>query len=337
MSVGAEKTQGAVIPDRDVWRDLFQTMVTIREAEESFVPVILDGTVKCPVHLYSGQEAIAAGLCKALEVTDYVFGSHRSHGHYLAKGGTLRELAAEIYCREGGCSRGRGGSMHLIDVEKGMLGAAPIVAGTISLALGAALAAQIRGDRRVAVTFFGDGATGEGVLYESMNFAAVKKLPIIFACENNLYSTHMPIGEIRTPVPIADVAEPFGLKAYRLDGNDAVACYEASREAVAACRAGDGPVFMEFLTYRMRGHVGPNDNIQGTLTDIRPADEIETWRQRDPIEKLEAQLLAQGFATAADLAAIRASVADAVADSHASAAASPRPSETDLHKYVFHN
>lgn len=309
----------------------------IRLAEESFVPVILDGTVRCPVHLYSGEEAVAVGVCKALDVTDYVFGSHRSHGHFLAKGGTVNELVAEVYCREGGCARGRGGSMHLIDTDKGMLGAAPIVAGTISLALGAALAAQIRGDGRVAVTFFGDGATGEGVLAESMNFAALRHLPLIFACENNLYSTHMPIGEIRVPNPIADLAVPFGMRSYSLDGNDVMAIYEASVEAVAACRRGEGPVFMEFKTYRMRGHVGPNDNIQGSLTDIRPASEIEFWRGRDPIEIFAAFAKNTGRVSEDDLAKIHREVTAEVEAAHRFAAASPRPAEGEIEKYVFHD
>ena len=321
--------------DREQLLDLYRGLVTIRLAEESFVPVILDGTVRCPVHLYSGEEAVAVGLCKALDVTDYVFGSHRSHGHYLAKGGTVNELVAEVYCREGGCARGRGGSMHLIDTAKGMLGAAPIVAGTISLALGAALAAQIRGDGRVAVSFFGDGATGEGVLAEAMNFAALRKLPMIFACENNLYSTHMPIGEIRVPNPIVELAAPFGMRAHTLDGNDVLAIYETSIDAVAACRRGEGPVFMEFLTYRMRGHVGPNDNIQGSLTDIRPADEIEYWRGRDPIERLAAAALKTTRVTEADLADIRRDVGAEVEEAHLFAAASPRPAESEIEKYVF--
>lgn len=321
--------------ERERWLSLHQMMLTIRLAEESFVPVINDGTVKCPVHLYTGQEAIAAGLCGALAERDYVFGSHRSHGHFLAKGGTLRALAAEIYCRETGCSRGRGGSMHLIDIECGMLGAAPIVAGTISLALGAGLASSIRGEDRVAVAFFGDGATGEGVLYESMNFAAIRKLPVIFACENNLYSTHMPIGEIRTSVPIADVAAPFGLKAFRLDGNDVAAVAAASDAAVAWCREGRGPVFMEFLTYRMRGHVGPSDKIQGTATDIRPASEVEEWRGRDPIERCEAHLIQQGFSTESDLVAVRRDIEAAVAEAHAFAVASPFPLPTEVERYVF--
>ncbi len=315
--------------------DLYRSMVAIRQTEESFVPVILDGTIRCPVHLYTGQEAIAAGVCAALDVRDYIFGSHRSHGHFLAKGGRIASLVAEVYCRETGCCRGRGGSMHLIAPDQGMLGAAPIVAGTVSLALGAALAATIRRDGRIAVSFFGDGATGEGVLYESMNFAAVKKLPIIFACENNLYSTHMPIREIRVSSRIADVAAPFGIPSQTVDGNDVVAVYKAATEVVAHCRTGQGPVFLEFLTYRMRGHVGPNDNIQGTQTDIRPADEVDEWRSRDPIARFEAVALQTGRVTAEEFAAVRAAIADEVAHAHRLAAAGARPVENGIRDYVF--
>lgn len=321
--------------DRNRILAVYRSMVGIRLAEESFVPVILDGTVRCPVHLYSGEEAIATGICEALRETDYVMGSHRSHGHFLAKGGTLKALVAEVYCREGGCARGRGGSMHLIDVEKGMLGAAPIVAGTISLAMGAALASQIRGDGRVSVSFFGDGATGEGVLAEVMNFSSLKKLPVIFVCENNLYSTHMPIAEIRVANPIAELAAPYGMRAVTLDGNDVVAIHEAAVELVEGCRRGEGPVFMELLTYRMRGHVGPNDNIQGSLTDIRPAAEIEHWRRRDPITTFELFALASGHVTADDFAAVHAEITAEVAEAHRFAAASPRPSESELERYVF--
>jgi len=323
--------------DRNRVLDLYRTMATVRLAEESFVPVILDATVGCPVHLYSGQEAIATGLCGALEVKDYILGTHRSHGHFLAKGGGVKELVAEVYCREGGCARGRGGSMHLIDLDHGMLGSAPIVGGTISLALGAALASQIRGDGRVVVSFFGDGATGEGVLYEAMNFAAVKRLPIIFACENNLYSTHMPIGEIRVDTPIADVGRPFGMTSHTLDGNDLVAIHETAVDVVAACRHGGGPALMEFLTYRMRGHVGANDNIQGALTDIRPAAEIAYWGARDPIGRFEAFAFDGGFATAGDLAAIREAIASEVEEAHRFAGGSPRPAAAEIGNYVFRN
>jgi pyruvate dehydrogenase E1 component alpha subunit len=310
-------------------------MVTIRVCEEAFVPAILDGTIRCPVHLYTGQEAIAAGVCEALAGTDYVFGTHRSHGHYLAKGGSLRALVAEVYCRETGCSRGRGGSMHLVDPENGFLGAAPIVAGTIPLALGAALAAATRRDGRVAVSFFGDGATGEGVLYEAMNFAALRHLPLIFACENNFYSTHMPIREIRVSEAIRDIAQPFGIAAESVDGNDVRAVHDAACRAVEKCRAGAGPMFLEFLTYRMRGHVGPNDNIQGTQTDIRPPAEVARWRAKDPIARLERELIAEGQASEDALRAIRAQVQRDVDEAYALAVASARPAEQDVARYVF--
>lgn len=268
--------------------NLLRGMLRIRLCEESFVAPILNGEVHTPCHLYSGEEAIAVGICSALSTDDYIFGNHRSHGHFLAKGGSMKEMAAEIYCRVEGCSKGRGGSMHLIAPDIGMLGSAPIVAGTISLAVGAALASSIRDDgRRVAVSFFGDGATGEGVLYESLNFAALKKLPIIFACENNMYATHMPIRECRVNQPISRIAEPFGIEIHAVDGNDVLKVHEASQKAVESCRRGNGPVFMEFMTYRFRGHVGPDDNIQGSHTDIRPKEEIAVWMENDPIKKFE--------------------------------------------------
>ncbi|MFZ3115916.1 MAG: thiamine pyrophosphate-dependent dehydrogenase E1 component subunit alpha [Syntrophales bacterium] len=314
---------------------LYQTMLRIRLAEESLVDPILKGDVCTPCHLYSGEEAVATGVCAALSKDDYIFGNHRSHGHYLAKGGSLQAMLAEIYCREAGCSRGRGGSMHLIDPEVGMLGSVPIVAGTISLAAGAALAASIRKDGRVAISFFGDGATGEGVLYESINFAALKKLPIIFACENNLYATHMPIRECRVDQPIYKMAASFGIECHVVDGNDVLQVFEAGRKAIETCRCGNGPVFMEFMTYRFRGHVGPDDNVQGSHTDIRPKEEIAAWFQKDPIHRLEKYLLDHEIMDAASLEAVKAEVAAEVREAQAFAMQSPSPKREDLLKNVF--
>jgi len=310
-------------------------MVRIRLCEESFVDPILSGEVRCPCHLYSGQEAIAAGLCASLDGNDYLFGNHRSHGHFLAKGGSMHELVAEIYCRETGCSRGRGGSMHLIDPAVGMLGAAPIVAGTISLALGAALASSIRGERRVSVSFFGDGATGEGVLYESMNFASLRKLPIIFACENNLYATHMPIRDCRVGSSIRSIADPFCIEAAEVDGNDVLAVYEAGRKAVEKCRTGRGPYFLEFLTYRYRGHVGPDDNIQGFHTDIRPKEEVAAWLRRDPILIFEKHLVESKLLDEGTLERIRQQAGEEVDTAHTLAKQSPHPQTKELTKYVY--
>lgn len=320
---------------KEFLRQLYMTMLRIRVCEESFIEPILNGEVHCPVHLYSGEEAVAAGICASLKETDYIFGNHRSHGHFLAKGGSMNELAAEIYCKETGCSRGRGGSMHLIDPDVGMLGSAPIVAGTISLALGAALAASIRKDNRVAVCFFGDGATGEGVLYESLNFAALRKLPIVFVCENNLYATHMPVRECRVENSIYKIAEPFCIESSAIDGNDVLKVYEAGQEAIDKCRAGDGPVFLECLTYRFRGHVGPDDNIQGSHTDIRPKEEVEAWLQKDPVKLFENYLSQNKLVDEEALDEIRREVQKEVDDSHIFAKNSPVPDRRELTRDVY--
>jgi len=320
---------------KEFLRDLYKMMLSIRLCEESFVEPILKGEVRCPCHLYSGEEAIAVGLCASLDKRDYIFGTHRSHGHYLAKGCSLKELVAEIYCREGGCSRGRGGSMHLIDPDKGMLGAAPIVAGTISLALGAALASTIRKDSRVTVSFFGDGATGEGVLYESLNFAALKKLPIIFACENNLYATHMPIHECRVKNNIFKITEPFCIENHEVDGNDVLQVYESGRNAINKCRCGEGPVFLEFLTYRFRGHVGPDDNIQGTHADIRPQEEVKRWLEKDPIDRFEQYLLKNNIIAEQELINIKLDIRQEVEEAQIYARNSSLPDRSELMRYVY--
>jgi pyruvate dehydrogenase E1 component alpha subunit len=314
---------------------ILRMMLRIRSFEECLVAPILDGEIRTPCHLYSGQEAIAVGLCTALSNDDYIFGNHRSHGHFLAKGGCLKSLAAEIFCRETGSSRGRGGSMHLIDPSVCMLGSAPIVAGTISLALGAALAASIRGDGRIAVSFFGDGATGEGVLYESLNFAALKKLPIIFACENNLYASHMPIRQCRVNKPIRRIAEAFGISTQEVDGNDVLGVYDASSKAVNSCREGSGPVFLEFITYRYRGHVGPDDNIQGLHTDIRPKEELERWLAKDPIMKFEHYLIENHFFKEFGIQSIKDQVHQEVEKAIIYAKNSPHPNPEALSNYVF--
>ena len=315
---------------------LHRTMLRIRLCEESLVGPILSGEIKTPCHLYTGQEAIAAGVCEHLEPTDTIFGHHRSHGHFLAKGGSMDEMVAEIYCRDSGCSRGLGGSMHITDPAVGMLGSAPIVAGTISLALGAALASHVRGDDRVTVSFFGDGAAGEGALYESLNFAALRKLPIIFACENNLYSTHLPLRECHPEDrPLHLVGEPFGVYSSRIDGNDVLATFEAARDAVARCRGGEGPVFLEFMTYRMRGHVGPDDNIQGTHTDIRPDSEVAEWQARDPIDQLERRLIEDGVMSRSELDRVREKLETEVEAAHEFARNSATPTTEEAAHYVF--
>ena len=315
--------------------DLYKQMLRIRLSEESLVEPILNRDIFCPCHLYSGEEAIAVGIGACLREKDYVVSNHRAHGHFLAKGGSMNEMVSEIYCRDAGCSRGRGGSMHLIDAECGMLGSAPIVSGTISLGLGAALASAIRNEKRVSVAFFGDGATGEGVLYESLNFAALMKLPIVFVCENNFYATHMPIGECRIENDIHRIADPFCIENEKVDGNDVLAVYETAKKAVKKCRQGHGPFFMECQTYRLRGHVGPDDNIQGLHTDIRPPDEVVMWQGKDPIKTFETVLMDNFGINKKILDEICTEVQVEVEDAHNFAKDSPYPEGKDLLNNVF--
>jgi acetoin:2,6-dichlorophenolindophenol oxidoreductase subunit alpha len=225
--------------------------------------------------------------------------------------------------------------MHLISPENGVLGIVPIVSGTISLALGAALSIKIKKEDKVTVSFFGDGATGEGVLYESLNFAALKKLPLIFACENNLYSTHLPINEIRTNRNIFNIANPFEIESYRVDGNNVLEVYEVAKKAVESCSNGKGPVFIEFLTYRFRGHVGPDDNIQGSHTDIRPKEEIEAWLKKDPLIFLKKYLVDNNISSSEEIELIHSEVNEEVKAANDFAINSPKPAKEDLCKYVF--
>jgi pyruvate dehydrogenase E1 component alpha subunit len=310
-------------------------MLKIRFCEESFVEPILSGEITCPVHLCSGQEAVAVGVCETLSKEDYIFGNHRSHGHFLAKGGKAEDLINEVFCKYAGCSGGRGGSMHLIDPEIGMLGSAPIVAGTISLATGAALASKIRGDKRVAVAFFGDGSSNEGVLFESLNFAALNQLPVIFVCENNFYSTHMPIRDCRPNEEICRIALPFDVPSKRIDGNDVLTVYEVANDAVDACRNGNGPFFIECLTYRLRGHVGPDDNIQGSHTDIRPAEEVSIWKKKDPILRFETYLLESGIISKDNLEEIQLEISKEIVEAYHSVQQCLYPTEEELMNHVF--
>lgn len=213
-------------------REMFRTMVMIRLFEERVAALITAGDAKTPCHLCIGQEAIATGVCAALERQDYIWGGHRSHGHYLAKGGDPKAMMAEILGKSTGCSRGRGGSMHLLAADVGLLGTVPLVAATIPLAVGAGFASKLRDDHRVSVSFFGDGAMEEGHFHESMNLASLYRLPVIFVCENNSYASHMPLLERRASDNLPKAGEAHGVPAVSLDGNDVIAVYQAARQAV---------------------------------------------------------------------------------------------------------
>ncbi len=309
---------------------MYRTMVTIRAVEDSLADSVAKGEVGCPVHLYSGEEAVATGVCYPLRDDDWVYSSHRSHGHYLAKGGDLYGLMAEVFCREEGCSGGRGGSMHLSEPEVGLPGSSAIVAGSISLAVGAALAFSLKETDRVAVAFFGDGALGEGVIYESMNFAALYKLPIIFVCENNLYSTHMPIAKCLANTNIAPRARAIGVPAQTIDGNDVDEVERTARTLIKKAREGKGPAFLECLTYRHRGHVGPNYDLDKGL---RPKREFDSWLKKCPICRLEKDLVDGRLATSKELKAIRSGIEKEVAASKERAKACGWPKGRDEEEF----
>jgi len=311
---------------------MFRTMVRIRLFEEQVAQLVEAGEVRTPCHLYIGQEAIAAGVCAALEARDYVWGGHRSHGHYLAKGGDLRAMMAELFGKSTGCSGGRGGSMHLVAPEVGILGTVPLVAATIPLAVGAGMAAKLRRDGRVSVAFFGDGATEEGHFHESLNLAALFRLPVIFVCENNFYASHLQLFERRVADNILTTADVAGAAGARLDGNDVEAVHAAAREAVDRARGGAGPTLLECRTFRWRGHVGPSWDMD---VGVKRKDELALWKPKDPIARLARQLIDERIATAIELDEIGAEVAAAVDRAVDFAERSPLPPAGSLMAHVY--
>lgn len=271
---------------------LYELMLRVRLVEERIADLYAEQEMRCPVHLSIGQEGAAAGVCAALAHGDRVYSGHRSHGHYIAQGGNLNRMLAEIYGKATGCSGGKGGSMHLIDLDAGFVGATPIVGSTIPIAVGSAFASKSRGEDAVTVTFFGDGATEEGVFHEAINYAVVEQLPVIFACENNLYSVYSPLS-VRQPEnrQIYEQAAAYGIESSQVNGNNAADVLTATREAVDRARSGGGPTFLEFMNYRWLEHCGPNyDNDIGYRTE----SEFEAWLVHDPLADLRRQMASFG-------------------------------------------
>jgi pyruvate dehydrogenase E1 component alpha subunit len=289
------------------------------------------GEITTPCHLYIGQEAVATGVCAALRTEDTIWGGHRSHGHYLAKGGDMDAMMAELYGRVTGCSHGRGGSMHLIAPEVGILGTVPLVAATIPLAVGAALASRLRGAGAVAVSFFGDGAMEEGHFHESMNLAALYRLPVLFVCENNFYASHMQLLERRAADNIIETARAHGITGVRLDGNDVTEVYAAATEAVERGRRGEGPTLLECRTYRWRGHVGPSWD---TDVGVKRRDELKDWLPKDPLARARGRLQASGL-EAEVFDRIEEEVSQEVAASLRFARQSPYPTAGELTANVY--
>lgn len=311
--------------------EFYSKMLLIRKTEEHIGNLVERGEARCPCHLYIGQEAVAVGVCATLRGGDTVWGTHRSHGHYLAQGGDVGLVFAEILGRATGCARGRGGSMHLFAPQQGIFGTVPIVAGTIPLAVGAGLAAKLRGDSAVAVAFFGDGATEEGHFHEALNLAALYCLPVVFVCENNLYASHMHICQRRVADNLSEMAAPYRIPAQCVDGNDVLAVYRAAQEAVQRARTGRGASFLECRTFRWRGHVGPAWDID---VGVKRREELQVWIARCPLKRTR-RLLAEKGVEEQTILAVEQRIGRLVEEAEAAALNAPFPAEEELLDHVF--
>jgi TPP-dependent pyruvate/acetoin dehydrogenase alpha subunit len=308
-------------------------MLRIRRIEEAIVRLYPLHEMRCPTHLCIGQEAVPVGISAHLRQDDLVFSGHRSHGHYLAKGGDLKSMLAELYGRSGGCAGGRGGSQHLIDLSAGFVASAPILSGTVPIAVGAAWGIKQRREDRVALVYFGDGATEEGIFHESVNYAAVHCLPAIFICENNLYSVHSAMN-VRQPEGrnIADVGAAHAVRSDIIDGNDIEAVWRHGRDAVNRARTGQGPTLLECMTYRLLEHCGPRED--GEL-GYREAAEIEFWKARCPVIRSETLLRQEDLLSDSDLKGLEMSFADEIDRAVEFARASPFPDPAEMADFTY--
>ncbi|MCL6551811.1 MAG: thiamine pyrophosphate-dependent dehydrogenase E1 component subunit alpha [Firmicutes bacterium] len=313
------------------WRALYRQMLTIRRFEEQVNELYTSARMPGLAHLYIGEEAVAVGVCAALRRDDYITSTHRGHGHCLAKGASVERMFAELLGKAAGYCRGKGGSMHIADPDVANLGANAIVGGSAGIAAGAALSAKMRGTDQVAVCFFGEGALGQGLLYEAMNMAALWRLPVIYVCENNLYNEYTPASETTAGSMTARPAA-FGIPCTEVDGQDVRAVLRAARAAVARARAGEGPSFLLCHTYRYRGH-----HVGDVNRAYRTREEEQWWMtERDPLALLARWMAEHGIADAALLAQLDAEVREEIARGLAFAldAPYPDPSEVDQHVYA---
>jgi acetoin:2,6-dichlorophenolindophenol oxidoreductase subunit alpha len=277
---------------RETLISMYRVMLTIREFEECLYHLFLTEAMPGTMHQYTGEEAVAAGVCAALRPSDFITSTHRGHGHAIAKGVSLPSLMAEMFAKDTGCCRGMGGSMHLSDPAVGMLGATGIVGGGIPIATGAALSTKLRGTDQVAISFFGDAASNEGSFHESLNEAGVWKLPVIYVCENNLYGFSTPFSRVSAIMDVAARAEGYGIPGVVVDGNDVLAVYETTCKAVSRARRGEGATLIECKTYRQRGH------SRFEKSNYRTDEEVQQWIQRDPIPTFHDWLISQGHLSA---------------------------------------
>lgn len=315
-----------------ILRTMYQTMLRIRRVEEKIAELYPEQEMRCPVHLYIGQEAIATGVCANLQRDDYVLGTYRGHGIYLAKGGDLKAMLAELYGKRTGCAKGKGGSMHLVAPEVGFLGTSALVGGCIPLAVGTALGSVMQRNNNVAVVFFGDAATEEGVFHESLNFASLKKLPVIFVCENNFYAVHSHLFARQASDNIYKRAEAHNMPGVRVNGNDVIAVFEAAQEAIKRARTGEGPTLIECRTYRWREHVGPYFDYD---LGYRSKEELDEWIERCPLRTYREFLLNNHIMSELEMNQIAKQIDDEIEEAVQFAKSSPFPDASELTADVY--
>ena len=304
---------------KEQMKDMYVKMRRIRDFESTAARLFAEGKIPGFVHLYLGEEAIAPAVCECLRDDDFITSTHRGHGHIIAKGGDLNLMMAELFGRETGYCKGKGGSMHIADRDKGILGANGIVGAGHCISTGAGLSAKIRGTDQVCVCFFGDGSTNQGTFHESLNMASIWKLPIIFVCENNHYGISMSQDRHQAIKDVADRGAAYNIPGVSVDGNDPLAVYEAAHEAVARARAGKGPTLIECKTYRQHGH------FEGDPAIYKPKEEQEAWMEKDPMPRFAKFLVENGVMTQAEVDAADAQVAKEIEDAIAFADAQPLP------------
>jgi pyruvate dehydrogenase E1 component alpha subunit len=306
MALMAETTETAL--DREHCLGLLRQMMRIRRFEEKCAELYSSGKIRGFLHLYVGEEAVAAGAMAILQPDDAIVSTYREHGHALARGVPARTIMAEMYGKQEGCSRGRGGSMHLFDAAARFYGGNAIVGGGLPIAIGLALADKMQGQQRVTACFFGEGAVAEGEFHESMNLAAVWRLPVVFCCENNLYAMGTALRRSESEVDLCLKAASYEIAAWPVDGMDVIACEEAARRAYLAVHSGGGPCFLEFRTYRFRAHSMFDPQL------YREKQEVEEWKKRDPIAGLQTRMQEHGLLTGQDLARLEEEIAEEITD-----------------------
>jgi pyruvate dehydrogenase E1 component alpha subunit len=305
---------------------VFHKLLLIRRAEEEVARIYPSDKIKSPVHLSIGQEAVAVGVCDPLDATDVVSGTYRSHAAYIAKGGDLRAMFAELYGKDAGCCRGKGGSMHMVAMEQHILGTSAVVGTTVPIAVGYALALQREGKGRLAVSFFGDGATEEGVFHESLNFAALHKLPVLFVCENNGFAIHTPLSKRWATNQLCERVATYGIPAYKIPDSDVLNLWQLAADCYANIRQGSGPIFIECQTYRWKEHVGPGEDYDA---GYRTRDELLMWMENDQVKLIGAKL------EPTSRAAVEAEVEREIAAAIEFAESSPFPEPKELFTYVY--